>query len=60
MEKNDKTWGGRREGSGRKALPLEEKKINMTIKVKPATADVLRRRAKEEKVSIGTIIENLL
>ena len=60
MEKTDKTWGGRREGSGRKSLPLEEKKINMTIKVKPAIADVLRQRAKEEKVSIGTIIENLL
>lgn len=52
--------GGKREGAGRKPLPIDQKKVNMTIKVRPDVADKLRRRAKEEKVSIGTVIENLL
>lgn len=52
--------GGKREGAGRKALPIDQKKVNMTIKVKPDVAKELRGRAKEEGVSIGTIIENLL
>jgi len=52
--------GGRREGAGRKALPIDQKKVNMTIKVKPDVATKLRERAKVENVSIGVLIENLL
>ena len=55
---HDARW--KKRGAGRKALPMDQKKVNMTIKVKPATADMLRQRAKEEKVSIGTLIESLL
>lgn len=52
--------GGKREGAGRKALPAGQKKINMTIKVKPEVAVRLRERAREEKISVGTLIESLL
>lgn len=52
--------GGKREGAGRKALPEGQKKVNMTIKVKPHVAEKLRLKAALENTSVGDIIENLL
>lgn len=52
--------GGKREGAGRKPLPQEQKKVNITIKVKPEIAVKLRERVKNEGQSIGDIIESLL
>lgn len=54
------THGGKREGAGRKPLPIDQKKVNMTIKVKPETAKALREKAKKENMGIGTLIESLL
>lgn len=56
----DMPSGGKREGAGRKTLPVGQKKIDMTIKVKPEVAKKLRERAKQENTSVGTLIENLL
>lgn len=60
MEKNEKNWGGKREGAGRKALPEGQKRVNMVVKIKPAIANELRQIAKENKVSVSSIVEHIL
>lgn len=52
--------GGKREGAGRKPLPKEEQKVNVCIKLKPEVAKRLRERAKQDKTTIGNLIESLL
>lgn len=45
------SWGGKREGAGR---PTKEQ-VAMTILVPPEIAEEARRRAKEQKKSIGSV-----
>ena len=60
MEQNDKAWGGKRQGAGRKALPEGQKRVIMVVKIKPAIANELRQIAKENKVSVSSIVENIV
>ncbi len=60
MAHEENTWGGKREGAGRKALPEGQKRVNMVVKIKPAIANELRQIAKENKVSVSSIVENIL
>ena len=60
MEKNENTWGGKREGAGRKAMPEGQKRVNLVVKIKPAIANELREIAKRNKVSVSSIVENII
>lgn len=60
MEQEKKGRGGKREGSGRKAMPAELKRVNMVVKIKPAIVAELKARAKEDKVSVSSIVENII
>lgn len=60
MEQNEKTWGGKREGAGRKSMPEGQKRVNLVVKIKPAIANELRQIAKENKVSVSSIVENII
>lgn len=60
MEQEQKTWGGKREGAGRKTLPEGMKRVNLVVKIKPAIANELREIAKENKVSVSSIVENII
>ena len=60
MEQKEKTWGGKREGAGRKALPAGEKRVNMVVKIKPAIIDRLKEIANEHKKSVSSIVEDIL
>jgi hypothetical protein len=60
MEQEQKRWGGKREGAGRKALPEGQKRVNLVVKIKPAIANELREIAKENKVSVSSIVENII
>lgn len=51
--------GGKRSGAGRKRMTPEEKKVQMTIYIKPETRDILREMSKDGK-SIGDIIDGLV
>lgn len=60
MAHEENTWGGKRAGSGRKTLPEGQKRVNMVVKIKPSIASALKERAKAEKVSVSSIVENIL
>lgn len=60
MIQEEKTWGGKREGAGRKSMPEGQKRVNMVVKIKPEIANELRQIAKENKVSVSSIVENIL
>lgn len=60
MEKEEKKWGGAREGAGRKRMPIEQKRVNLTLKIKPDAAQYLRNKAKEKNISIGKLIETMV
>lgn len=60
MEQEQKIWGGKREGAGRKALPEGQKRVNLVVKIKPAIANELREIAKKNKVSVSSIVENII
>ena len=60
MEKEQKTWGGKREGAGRKALPEGMKRVNMVVKIKPAIVADLKEIAKRERKSVSSIVEDIL
>ena len=60
MENNDKTWGGKREGAGRKQMPEGQKRVNMVVKIKPAIVARLKEIAKEHKKSVSSIVEDIL
>ena len=60
MKKSENTWGGKREGAGRKAMPEGQKRVNLVVKIKPAIANELREIAKENKVSVSSIVENII
>ena len=56
----NKTWGGKREGAGRKLLPEGQKRVNMVVKIKPAIVATLKELAKEHKKSVSSIVEDIL
>ena len=60
MEKKQKTWGGKREGAGRKAMPEGQKRVNMVVKIKPAIVARLKEIAIEERASVSSIVEDIL
>lgn len=60
MEKEEKKWGGRREGSGRKPMSAEQKRVDLTMKIKPSVAAYIRKEAKERSISIGKFIEYII
>lgn len=60
MENYEKTWGGKRSGAGRKALPEGQKRVNMVVKIKPAIVATLKGIAKEHKKSVSSIVEDIL
>ena len=41
MEQNKNTWGGKREGAGRKQMPEGQKRVNMVVKIKFGLIGVL-------------------
>ena len=51
----DKTWGGAREGAGRK--PVEDKRVQMIITIAAETRDKLKAMAKEQHVRVGRLID---
>ena len=60
MTHEENTWGGKREGAGRKALPEGQKRVNMVVKIKPAIVARLKEIAKEEQASVSSIVEDIL
>ena len=60
MEQEKKTWGGKREGAGRKPMPEGQKRVNMVVKIKPAIVTRLKEIAKEEQASVSSIVEDIL
>lgn len=60
MEQEQKTWGGKREGAGRKVLPEGTKRVNMVVKIKPTIAARLKEIAKEHRKSVSSIVEDIL
>lgn len=60
MEKNEKAWGGKREGAGRKPLPVGLKRVNLVVKVKPEIVARLKELALEHKESVSSIVEDIL
>lgn len=60
MEHEEKKWGGAREGAGRKRMPVEQKRVNLTLKIKPDVANYLRSKAKEQNISIGKVVEHMV
>ena len=60
MEKEKKTWGGKREGAGRKSLPEGMKRVNMVVKIKPDIVADLKEIAKKESKSVSSIVEDIL
>ena len=60
MEQEQKTWGGKREGAGRKVLPEGKKRVNMVVKIKPTIAARLKEIAKEHRKSVSSIVEDIL
>lgn len=51
--------GGRRAGSGRRQLPPEERRVTVTLNVKPETKERLQELRKNGK-SIGRLIDELV
>lgn len=60
MEQEKKTWGGKREGAGRKMLPEGMKRVNLVVKVKPAIVARLKEIAAEHSESVSSIVEDIL
>ena len=60
MEKDEKKWGGRREGAGRKPMSAGQKRVDLTMKIKPSVAAYIRQEAKENGISVGKFIEYLV
>lgn len=41
-------------------MPEGQKRVNLVVKIKPAIANELRQIAKENKVSVSSIVENII
>lgn len=41
-------------------MPEGQKRVNLVVKIKPAIANELRQKAKENKVSVSSIVENII
>lgn len=53
------TWGGKREGAGRKATgrnPVVRKKVNIMISVLPEEKEKILQMAKENNVTISKLV----
>jgi hypothetical protein len=57
--KKSNTHGGYRENSGRKAA-IEGGTVQVTWRVSPATKQWLNDKAKEQRTTIGVILERLI
>ena len=57
---SESTWGGAREGSGRKPLSKTKKKVQVTCQVDPDVAKALKRSAKARKLSISALVNEVL
>ena len=51
---NQRNWGGKREGSGRKATGLNI--VNITLTLTKEEAQILRERAEHEKLTVSRFI----
>ena len=52
--------GGAREGAGRKAVALQDKRVTLGARVTPQTKRWLESQAFDQGVSIGRIVEELV
>ncbi len=52
--------GGAREGAGRKAVAIQDKRVTLGARVTPQTKRWLESQAFEQGVSIGRIVEELV
>lgn len=55
---NDRNWGGRRPGSGRKKL--HDKYVKFSVYMSDAEAQELKRRAKDMNMSVSIFIRTFL
>ena len=55
---NDRNWGGRREGAGRKATGRKTKNITLTLKNEEA--DLLKKMAQSRNLTISDFISETL
>lgn len=53
---NERNWGGRREGAGRKATGRNT--INITLTLKKNEAEQLKKIASQKNISISQLISN--
>ena len=60
MDQEKNTWGGKREGAGRKAMPEGKKRVNLVVKIRPDIVARLKEIAKEQSVSVSSIVEDIL
>ena len=54
------THGGARTGAGRKAYRPEDRRVQLGVRVTPETKEWLMRKAEEQGVPAGRIIEELI
>lgn len=55
---NDRNWGGRRDGAGRKATGRN--KVNITLTLTKNEAELLKRQAEESGLSVSRFIAERL
>ena len=56
MEQDKKTWGGKREGAGRK----RRNNVLVSWRISPESREWIMNQAQEQGVSIGVIIDELV
>ena len=54
------TWGGKREGAGRKRLPAGEKKVRRTVMLSPDVDAMIRQTMAVEFGTAGEAIDTLV
>lgn len=57
---NEKTWGGARSGTGRKAVDPEVKRVQMVITIGRDTKDNLKAISRARKIRIGRLIDEMV
>ena len=52
--------GGKREGAGRKRVPLKEQRVSLTVRVLPRTKAVLDAKKDAYGLSYGRLIDEIV
>lgn len=59
MKKKQPKHGGKRTGAGRKALPAELARVNLTTSIEQQTKANIASQASAERLSIGRLLDKV-